>query len=348
MTFNISRRSVLTIAAGGAMLGGRAAQAAIPGRDIYPVAIPVYAAHFVAHRQGFYTDAGLDVKMVQGGSGVKMREIVASGQGDIGIGDITHPMQLTNHGRIAKVLMAVDSRNNNTVFIIRKDLYDQGITTLEAFAKWKRPDGRKPILGVSSIGGTAHVWASYYMELFKLDQAVTWIGAGDVETMLGVLKTKQIDVLDSSPSLLKESEEHGWGKLIFDGSTEANWNKYIGGKVPATAHFTLQSTAQKEPAKIQAFTDGLWRATQWIKTHSPEEIYGSIEPYVGSTSHDANVYEIGLMKEITDYDGTIDAASYERGSKVWFRELTGITPLKYDDVVAPEFLAAAKKKYPNG
>ena len=32
------------------------------------------------------------------------------------------------------------------MFIIRKDLWDQGITNLEKFAEWKRPDGRKPIV----------------------------------------------------------------------------------------------------------------------------------------------------------------------------------------------------------
>jgi NitT/TauT family transport system substrate-binding protein len=347
MNLQVSRRSILTIATGAAIFASRLARAdAIPARDVYPVAIPLYATHFVAFGQGFYTEAGLDVKMIQGGSGVKMREIVASGQGDIGIGDITHPMQLTSHGRDARVLMAVDTRSDSTIFIIRKDLYTQGITTLEDFAKWKRPDGRKPILGVSSIGGTSHVWASYYMELFKLDQAVTWIGAGDVETMLGALKTKQIDVLASAPSLLKESEQQGWGELLFDGNSEANWNKYIGGKVPVTAHFTLLSTAQQDPAKIQAFTGGLWRATQWIKTHSPEEINAAIEPFVGSTSHDANVYAIGVMKQVADFDGTIDADSYARGAKVWFRAMTGMAPLKYEDIVAPQFLASAKQKYP--
>jgi ABC-type nitrate/sulfonate/bicarbonate transport system ATPase subunit len=34
---------------------------------------------------------------------------------------------------------------------------------------------------------------------------------------------------------------------------------------------------------MQAFVTALWRATQWIKTLSPDEIYGAIEPYVGST-----------------------------------------------------------------
>ncbi len=90
------------------------------------------------------------------------------------------------------------------MFIIRKDLKDQGISTLETFTEWERPDGRKPIISVSSLGGTNHVWASYYMETMGLDQKVTWIGTGNVDTMLGSLKSKQVDILISSLSLLNE------------------------------------------------------------------------------------------------------------------------------------------------
>jgi NitT/TauT family transport system substrate-binding protein len=348
MAKHFTRRSALTIiAAGGAsMAAGRAFAEDKTGRVIYPVAVPVYQTQYVADRVGFFKEAGLDCKLIQGGSGVKTREIIASSQGDIGIGDITHPMQLSNHGRAGRVLMPVDTRSGAVIFIIRKDLKDQGIATLEQLAAWKRPDGRKPIVSVSSLGGTNHVWASYYMETMGLDDKVTWIGTGNVETMLGSLKTKQVDVLVNSLSLLNESVAQGWGALLFDGTDEAIWNKYIGGKVPVTAHFTLQATIDKDPPKMQAFVTALWRATQWIKAHSPEEVYEAIEPYVGSTSRDANILEITTLKQVADYEGTIDAAGWARGEKVWFREMTGIKPLAIADLVSPTFIEAARKAYP--
>jgi NitT/TauT family transport system substrate-binding protein len=345
---NITRRSALTIIAGGAALASGRARGAEPiaGRAIYPVAVPVYQTHFVADRIGYFKEAGLDCKLIQGGSGVKTREIIASSQGDIGIGDITHPMQLANRGRNGRVLMPVDTRSSSVMFIIRKDLYDQGITSLEKLAAWKRPDDRKPIVSVSSLGGTNHVWASYYMETMNLDTKVTWIGTGNVDTMLGSLKTRQVDVLVSSLSLLNDSKEQGWGALLFDGTDEAIWTKYIGGKVPVTSHFTLQSTIDKDPPKMQAFVTAIWRATQWIKKHSPDEIYDAIEPYVGSTSRAANIIEITALQKVVDYDATIDAAAWGRGEKVWFREMTGIKPLTPADLVSPGFLEAARKAYP--
>jgi NitT/TauT family transport system substrate-binding protein len=349
MTKHFTRRSALTIIAGcsASVAAGRASAEDRSGRVIYPVAVPVYQTQFVADRIGFFKEAGLDCKLIQGGSGVKTREIIASSQGDIGIGDITHPMQLSNHGRNGRVLMPVDTRSSSVMFIIRKDLKDQGIATLEALTNWKRPDGRKPIISVSSLGGTNHVWASYYMETMGLDQKVTWVGTGNVDTMLGSLKTKQVDVLVSSLSLLNESAEQGWGALLFDGTDEAIWNKHIGGKVPVTSHFTLQSTIDKDPPKMQAFVTALWRATQWIKTHSPDEIYEAIEPYVGSTSRSANIIEITALQKVADYEATIDAAGFARGEKVWFREMTGIKPLTIADIVSPTFIEAARKAYPS-
>jgi NitT/TauT family transport system substrate-binding protein len=343
-----TRRSALTIVAGsGATVAtGRAWAEDKSGRVIYPVAVPIYQAQFVADRAGYFRDAGLDCKLIQGGSGVKTREIIASSQGDIGIGDVTHPMQLSNHGRNGRILMPTDTRSSSVMFIIRKDLWDQGITTLEKLTEWKRPDGRKPIVSVSSLGGTNHVWSSYYMETMGLAEKVTWIGTGNVDTMLGSLKTRQVDVLVSSLSLLNDSMEQGWGTLLFDGTDESIWNKYIGGKVPVTAHFSVQSTIDKDPPKMQAFVTALWRATQWIKAHSPDEVYGMIEPYVGSTSRTANILEITALKKVADYEGSVDAASFARGEKVWFREMTGIKPLRIAEVVSPDFAEAARKAYP--
>ena len=113
-----------------------------------------------------------------------------------------------------------------------------------------------------------------------------------------------------------------------------------------TAHFTLQATIDKDPPKMQAFVTALWRATQWIKARSPEEIYDTIEPYVGSTSRAANIIEIATLKKVADYDGSIDAAGFARGEKVWFREMTGIKPLTIADLVSPGFVEAARKAYP--
>ncbi|MEJ1975637.1 MAG: hypothetical protein WDN49_05640 [Acetobacteraceae bacterium] len=53
------------------------------------------------------------------------------------------------------------------------------------------------------------------------------------------------------------------------------------------------------------------------------------------------------MKKVTDYDGIIDQASYERGAKVWFRDMTGIKPSRYRcQNVRARFCAQRAKSVP--
>ena len=231
-------------------------------------------------------------------------------------------------------------------FAIRKDLFDQGIDTVQKAAAWKRPDGRRAVFGVSSIGGTSHLWSHYFMERMDLADKVTWLGVGNVETMLGTLKTRQIDVLSSAISVVTEAEKNGWGKVIYSPSDAGTWNSVIGGPVPVNVNFCLLQTIEKEPEKVQAFTNAIWRAVQWIKANNPEAILGAIERFVGSTSRDSNLLEIGELKDVADWNGLITPESYARGEKVWYSELTGIKPIKLEDAVADRFLKAAHAKYP--
>lgn len=341
----LTRRSVVTaLAASAAAPFG--ARAAIATKGIYPVATCSYMVVFAAQGLGYFKDEGLDSRLVQGGSGVKTREIIASGQGDFAIADFVHPMLLTNKGRPCKALTAVDRIAAGLQFMIRADLYAQGITDLAKFVAWKRPDGRKPLIGVSSIGGTTHVWSTYFMEQLGYDGMVTWLGVGNVDTMLGSLKTKQVDILINTYSLVGEVESQGYGKLIYDGSDPKNWDNVIGGNVPVTVNFCLQSRIDKDPVMVQAWTNALLRSAQWVDKHSPDEIYAAVEPFVGSTSRDSNLIEIKSTKLVGNPAGAIDQAAFDRGAKVWFREMTGVQRMPLDDVYAASFVQKAAEKYP--
>ena len=341
----IKRRAIIAVAATApawpALAQGKT------GSAVYPVAVPSYEVQFVAMDKGYFKDEGFDFKLIQGGSGVKTREILASRQGDFAMADIIHVLQLNKNGRPTKALITTDQRAPGVRFAIRKDLFDQGIDTVQKAAEWKRPDGKRAIFGVSSLGGTSHLWSHYFTEKLGLADKVTWVGVGNVDTMLGSLKTKQIDVLSSAISVVTEAEKNGWGKVIYSPSDEKTWNAVIGGPVPVNVNFCLTATIDKEPEKVQAFTNAIWRAQQFIKKSTPEQILASIERYVGSTSKDSNLLEIGELKEVSDWNGLITPESYARGEKVWYSELTGIKqPLKVEDAFADKFLKAAHAKYP--
>ena len=202
----IRRRSIIAVAASAPAwsIAGAKAQGKT-GSAVYPVAVPTYEVHFVAQEKGYFKDEGYDFKLIQGGSGVKTREILASRQGDFAIADILHVLQLNKNGRPTRALNTLDQRAPGVRFAVRKDLFDQRIDTVQKAAAFKRPDGRRAIFGVSSLGGTSHLWSHYFMEKMDLADKVTWVQTGNVETMLGALKTKQVDVLSSAISVTTEA-----------------------------------------------------------------------------------------------------------------------------------------------
>src|SRR5258707_3532637 len=232
------------------------------GSAVYPVAVPTYEVQFVAQERGFFKDEGYDFKLVQGGNGVKTREILASRQGDFAIADILHVLQLNKNGRPTRALNTVDQRAPGVRFAIRKDLYDQGIDTVQKAAAFKRPDDKRAIFGVSSLGGTSHLWSHYFMERLELADKVTWVGVGNVETMLGSLKTKQIDVLSSAISVVSEAERNNWGKVIYSPSDEKTWNAVIAGPLAVNVNFFPPAPVEKEPAEVQALTNAVLRPLQ--------------------------------------------------------------------------------------
>ena len=156
----IKRRTIIAVAATApawpALAQGKT------GSAVYPVAVPSYEVQFVAMDKGYFKDEGFDFKLIQGGSGVKTREILASRQGDFAMADIIHVLQLNKNGRPTKALITTDQRAPGVRFAIRKDLFDQGIDTVQKAAEWKRPDGKRAIFGVSSLGGTSHLWSHYF------------------------------------------------------------------------------------------------------------------------------------------------------------------------------------------
>jgi NitT/TauT family transport system substrate-binding protein len=75
-------------------------------------------------------------------------------------------------------------------------------------------------------------------------------------------------------------------------------------------------------------------------------VFEAIEPYVGSTSKEANIIEITTMKSVLNPNGIIEEADYARGGKVWFREMTGVKSVPLAQIYAGEFIARANEKYP--
>ena len=345
----ITRRDAL--ASGAAILGASvcprmaAAQQYAVSLAFGP-ATAVYALGMIAEAKGFFKSENLDCKLVIGNAGTHGRQSLAAGQALFAHGDASHPLQLSARGKPCKIILATQMIASISNIVVRKDLYDAGITTVEALAAYKRPDGAKPIVAATAIGSGTWMYGTYVFEVKGLGDKINWVAGGGPKTMFPSLETKQFDAIMAVPGWLIEAESKGIGKAIYDTSKTGVFEAAFGGTVPVLVVYTLDETIQQDRAKIQAFVNAMVQAMRWIKTAPIDEVYALVgEKHFAGVDPAAVKAELGFDKNTWTYDGRIDKASFERGGKIWYRAGSDIPPSDYANLVDMSFLDAAQAKF---
>ena len=305
-----------------------------------------YCADYVAATLGMDKEQGLKFHLIVTNSGGAARDILAAGQAQYSHGDSSHPLQLDSRHMPSKILMATETTCSYGNLVVRKDLYEKGITTPEKLADWKRPDGEKPRIAANSIGSGTWVYGTYIFEQLGKGKNIHWINGGSATAMLGALKTKQIDAIVASPARQFEAQDHGWGEVIFDVTNQAAWNKIFGGPLPVMIVYGLTDTVEKKKEQTQAVVNTLYKAMQWLKTASVDEIYAKIgRKWLGDLDEAARKRELAYYKKAWHYSCTVPKADYERAGKVLFRQSTGIKPVPYKEAVDTRFITKARAKF---
>jgi NitT/TauT family transport system substrate-binding protein len=345
----ITRRQALaagTAAIGTGMLPETAFSAPMPATLAFGPSTAVYALGMIAIEKGFLTAENVDLKLVVGNAGTHGRQALAAGQSLFAHGDASHPLQLGAHGKTCKIIFATQMVSSISNIVVRKDLYDQGIKTVEDFAAWKRPDGAKPIIAATAIGSGTWMYGTYVFESKKVGDKVNWVAGGGPSTMFPALQTKQFDAIMAVPSWVVEAEAKGFGKTIYDTSSPGAFAKVFGGNVPVLVLYTLEDTATGEKEMTQAFVNGMYRTMQWIKSTPIDAVYEVVaKKYFDGVNPVAVKAELGFDKSTWAYDGRIGKDDFERGGKVWYRPGTEIPQATYEEVVDMSFLDAAQAKY---
>src|SRR5882724_13602999 len=139
-----SRRDFLKTAG---LLGGMAAAGwPAPGQGqglktitaSHSVSTVVYGQHLVAAQKKFFEEEGLKTPdFIVPGGGAKVVQALAAGQVQFALGDSNHPLKTTEKGRDAVILFATDTRCSYANIVVRKELFDRGVKSVEALGDEK-------------------------------------------------------------------------------------------------------------------------------------------------------------------------------------------------------------------
>src|SRR6058998_2182869 len=280
----VTRREFLmgTGLATGAALGARLGRGEAQGlRTItasHSVSTFVYGQHLVAAQKRFFEEEGLKTPdFVVPGGGAKVVQALAAGQVMVALGDSNHPLKITEKGKDAVMLFATDTRCSYANIVVRQELFDKGVKSVEALADQKLV-GRKAVIAATAIGSGTHVYGVYVLKNTRagdgkaVNDHVDWVAGGASTTMLGGLKAGKFDAIMAVPEWQFAAESEGFGRAIYDVLDARAWNRVFGGPIPVTVGYVLKETVEKSPDLVQAYVNATYRAQQWIRHAKDEEI----------------------------------------------------------------------------
>lgn len=308
-----TRRRVLAATgalAGVTLIGGRVAFAQPKlGRVVYGQGSidPFFAAGYVALKKGYFGEAGLEVEYLNSQSGPRTNQLLAAGQIAFGATAATAAPALTLAGKPATLVFGFDRKLTYANVIVRREDFDSGkIKSLKDLA------GKR--VGATQPQSSTWLMALYLMQKAGVADKVDIRPLGDLATMLGALKTGSVAASMATMSMMEQAKQEGWGVPIFDATTEASWNEFMGGDVPGIAALTLQDTLQKRPETVQAFVTGLVKAQDFITAHSAAEIANAIyDDYLNAFPRAAIEKTLGVYKETVFLkDNLITQDAYDR------------------------------------
>ncbi|ARP93011.1 ABC transporter substrate-binding protein [Bordetella genomosp. 13] len=272
---------------------------------------PFFAAGYVALKLGYFGENGLEVEYLNSQSGPRTNQLLAAGQILFGATAATAAPALTLSGKPAALVFGFDRKLTYANLIVRREDYDSGkVRTLQDLA------GKR--VGATQPQSSTWLMAVYLMQKAGVGDKVDIRPLGDLATMLGALKTGSVSASMATMSMMEQAQQEGWGVPIFDATTEASWQEFMGGDVPGIAALTLRDTIEKRPEVVQAFVSGLVKAQDYITAHSAAQITDAIyDDYLSAFPRQAIEKTLGVYKQTVFLnDNIITQDAYARMTAV--------------------------------
>jgi NitT/TauT family transport system substrate-binding protein len=312
-TRRLDRRSFLSIGAGGAALAllpspALWAQARLGKMDYGVASIDaLYSAIYVTLKQGHFTAEGLDVNYINSQSGPRSKQMLAAGQLFITTTGVNDSVALSLAGKPSTVVFSLDRRVPFANILVHKENLGPG--------KLQKVSD----LAGKSIAVTQPQAATWLMAIYIADRAgikdkVNVRGLGDFVTMLGAVKSKQVDATIATISMIDAAKQEGWGATLFDVTDEKNWNETFGGDVPGVGCYVLSESIEKRGPAIQAFVNAMVKGSEWTKANSAEAIVDLIyQDYLSGFPKEAALRAVRIYKDsVWNYTNVLDKATYDR------------------------------------
>jgi NitT/TauT family transport system substrate-binding protein len=227
-----------------------------------------YAPQYVALEKGFFKDEGLDVEVTTVPGGDKTMTALLSGGVDIAlVGSETSIYVYAQEANDPAINFAQLTQTDGT-FLVSREKNDN--------FSWEQLKG-STFLGQRK-GGMPQMVGEFVLKKHGIDphQDLELIQNVDFANIAPAFSSGTGDYVQLFEPTASMFEQEGKGYIVASFGKES-------GHVPYTTFMTKQSFLKDNEETIEKFTRAIYKAQQWVESHSAGEIAEAIQPHFPDT-----------------------------------------------------------------
>jgi len=230
-----------------------------------------YAPQYVALAKGFFEEEGLDVELTTTWGGDKTMTTLLSGGADIALVGSETSIYVYAQGTNDPVINFAQLTQTDGTFLVSRKKIDN--------FTWEMLKG-STFLGQRK-GGMPQMVGEFVLKQHGIDphQDLKLIQNVDFANIANAFASGTGDFVQLFEPTASIFEQEGKGYIIASFGTES-------GRVPYTTYMAKQSYMNKNKDIIEKFTRAIYKAQQWVESHSTKEIAKVIQPYFEDTELD--------------------------------------------------------------
>jgi NitT/TauT family transport system substrate-binding protein len=286
-----------------------------------------YAPAYVAMSEGFFKQEGLNVQMVTSEGSNTGAAALLSGSADIALVGPETAVYIYNQHGSTTLKTFYQLTNTDGSFLLSKQKYSH--------FSWSDLQGK------SVIGWRPGSDPQMVLNSVLKKEGVT----ADVNT--NIAATAMVGAFESGKGDFIQAYEPTASQLVDSG--KAYYDTSVGqaiGNYPETAFEATSGYIKAHPEVIQAWTDAVYKATQWMNSHSATDVAKSISSYFSGTSVTALAKSISQYEQLGAWSTPVlSQEEFNTLQDVLIQNGTGKASQKvsYSDVVDPSFAEKAVK-----
>jgi NitT/TauT family transport system substrate-binding protein len=296
-----------------------------------PVHSTGYLPLYVAIRQGFFKEAGLDVKILTVQGGGAHTNAVLTKQAFAFIGGPEHNAFAKIKGADLRAVVNVVNRGN-VYYVAKKGLKPKAGQSLADFFKGKT-------IAASFFGGTPNSITRFLLTKWKLapgkDVTLKEIANG---AELAALKAGTADIAVTTEPVLTRGIVAGlWDEPIY------NIPKELGPYAYSTLNVRLESI-QNEPKVVAAFVKGVMRGLEFTYAHHAEAVAVAKLEFPTMSSEDLKAtLDRSFADNVWSPDGMVAPKAWETAQEVVRSAGLLKQDVPYADIIDMQFVKATKQ-----